>query len=505
MINNKVKNYFLLPSGCTENLGVVPWLRSCAFLFEPLFLSLLLLFVFVTRVFETIFKLPIYSLKLIISSIKIMNYKLKYYLRKTLLTLNMHFVKSIFILSINLICFQALSNSYNHILSIGEIYELNLTNFSKYSVGNSEIIKHRLSQDRRQILIKGSKKGYCELIIWKKNNKRIKHQFYVLSKQKQIAFIRNGQLATMFGLNSDIKNGILIISGEIKNIRAYKFINSISQDGLNIQIKTTLSTKVVSKIIEQVYGVFFKRGISEISCSPKSSKVICLYQKGLHPGKDWMNEIAREWKIKFIATPDLKIKNLKVGIKIIQIEKSDGSEIGFGLDHLNVGLNDIFNFSQKSILKTNRINLKQYGIDISTIARPEIIMFPGKKATIKLREEVSFQKVVSKDLISQEWKFIGLKINLKLVQNGSRYIIEYKSQFGSPNEKGGSSGSYEESSIEVIPNEAIQFFSINYSSTGKYKSQFPALSNIPLLGRLFTSKNKINGHKKIVGILMVKE
>src|SRR5690606_32260062 len=141
-----------------------PLFLFAAFLFAPE-----AFFLFLRRV----------SVIAVLEAINISQWITNYFLNLKLLNLarSLLFVKA-------LLLFPIASFAQNHqtdiIVAKGEQKELSFTHLKKLSVGNSDVISHKLIKNK--LLIKGKKIGFSDLIVWE--NSPIKFNIYVLSKQK---------------------------------------------------------------------------------------------------------------------------------------------------------------------------------------------------------------------------------------------------------------------------------------------------------------------------------
>ena len=158
----------------TLNFGVEPLFFMSFFLFTPVLAFLVFLRVSVFFDKETINSL----LRMIVNNEKN-------------LTLRTHSVKVFLVLSllVSLNSAQAMSdNSENIIIAIGEHKEIPLPSLERFTLSNTDCLTHKFIEKTKTMLIKGSKLGYPELVVWNKgknNNKKI-FRIYILTKQKQL-------------------------------------------------------------------------------------------------------------------------------------------------------------------------------------------------------------------------------------------------------------------------------------------------------------------------------
>lgn len=503
-IKNKI--YFLSSATWIANFGVEPLLRSITFLFRPCFLLVAFLFVSVLMVSEPICNLLSAIIFCYISLIFLQGLKLN--------------VKSFskIILTMFILCnavgglAQDISGQENDlIISIGEQREITIGNFDKFSVGNREIISYTHIEKSQKFLIKGKKIGFSDLIFWKKvgknnNKEKIEYRIYVISKSAQLKMAKIAELLKSAGLDIKISGTLIVASGTIITHSQYRLIKKLENDHKDkILLNCTLAKELRNKIIGLVYEKFFRETNSGISCYSEYSSIICDHDPLEPTTETLVKDLKERYYINFIpSSSKLNNKNFLAKLKIIQMEKLDGTELSFGLNKLYGSVDEVFTNGVQSLIKNNYIFLESSNINISTLAEPETVLQVNSPATIEMGSNIPFQSVSNNNLPNTSWKFAGLKVELNIKTNGNEITIEYETEITKPNDDL-ISGNKEKSAATVELGKPIKLFQICFQTNGDKKSGLPVISKIPVLGNLFASKSTQNNYKKITGFIVIEK
>jgi hypothetical protein len=497
--------FFLLSSSWIANLGVVPLFLSAAFLLAPLFLSLPVLLFLVTLVLETMLYPYLYYKRL--KGFVLQSTFVKFLAGKT------HVVKAILLIS----CIFPVANAQKSvdtsiILAIGAHKEIQLPKFTKYSLGNKDVVRHKLGASKKSILLKGIKQGFSELLIWNATGGKTIFSIYVLSKIKLMKLAHLSQLITDIKLTPNIVGPILKVQGRIIELSQYqKLHNLIKNNKEAIDANVKISASLRNKVIGLIYKEFFKFQVSDIQCQFERIKLICRASdiNNSGPNKDVLNHLKQTYFVTFINSLSQNIyKNFMVKLKLIQLEKTNGEELQIGLDHISTNLDNIFNMSLFNIMKKNKFLLSKEDIDVSTIAESESILKIDHPLSIQIGSEVPYTLSSYKDQRnSLEWKFAGIKIKLKIKNHAHKLLLEYATVFTKPSNGSQSSisGSKENSAAYIKLNQPLKLFEVKFKSRGKNIGSIPYLSKIPILGRIFQSSSNSENFKNITGILLIEE
>ena len=478
------------------NLGVVPLFFITFFLFTPVLAILFFLRVSVFFVLETIKPL----LQVIINI-------------RANLTSGTHSVKVFLGLGLllpTLTSLAAPSFEENVIISVGEHKELKLPKMQKFTLSNSDCLTHKFIEKNKTMLIKGNKVGYSELMVWEKEGEKKTFRIYILTKQKQLQILHLVQTIEAAGLQTEVAGPYILIKGELKTLNSYQLIKKLEKENKDaIQTQGALSSKLRNQIIGEVYKSLVNEYIDNFSCQDLNFNVICRYSQNHAPSKEILDELKNRYSIEFVAVKDLKDKNYRIKLKLIQLEKLDGEELNLGLDKISGNLGELFHNGLVSIIEKNQFLLNKSNLHLSTLAEPETVMKLGHPAQIDVGAEISFPVAKNRTdgvIQNTEWKFAGLRIKLELNQLGNQFQINYETEFSRPVDNDSKiSGSKEKSSLNIGLNKPIQVFQIGFKTDGANVSSLPWLGAIPLLGELFKSKSNQSNYKKITGIIVLEE
>ena len=500
--------YYLSDLICIGNLGVVPLFLLCAFLFAPAFFNLLARLPSVTFDLETIVKLLSANTFLFIKY----NHAFLYSIRRYVKT-NTFRVASTATLAISA-CYllpvtYAEDFSKNIIISKGEHHEIILKNMRKFTIGNHEIISHKLIENRKKLIIKGKKLGFTELILWESKSQKRILRIYVLSKREHLKIVHVAKSLHSLDVNADISGPLISIVGKIENIQQYNLIYKFFKLYPSIiNLQASLSKKLRNNIIAQVYKFSYEEYNDTISCSESNFLILCSFDKSIPIGLELSKFLHNNYLIQFIPiNQNKKSKNFLIKLKIIQIEKSNGEEFSLGLDGISTDLKDLFSEGPKALFNKNKLSLQKRSLLFTTIAEPQTVALINEQTEIEVGSNIPFT-TNSKDGVNvTTWKFAGLKIDLKISPHNNRYLLSYKTEFTRPiNGKNLMiSGNKEKSSALIGLNRPITLFEIGFQTNGSDKNQMPIISNIPILGAIFQSHSGHRSYKKITGVLYMEE
>lgn len=510
-----LKNYFAFGAALAfgaaskwiANFGVVPLFLLAAFLLAPAFFAFLNLLFSVTHVLETIGQL-LYNRYIrdgINSNILILyrNQKFKPYF----LPIFNPCVKGIFSF---LFLIPTLSWSSDFILSRGQSMELQLPRMEKFNIGNKDVLSYRFNENNKTLLIRGSKLGTSEILVWEKGESRpLSHQVSVISKVQEVKFLHLAQLLSALELTSKVVPPHLKVSGELKTLSQYQQYKKIqSAQEAVILDETTLASSLKKDIFAEIYQVFFSSYKDSINCQAHTSVITCFYSSSDGPLDALKKHLSGKYQIDFVEINEQKLqKNYSFKLKLIQIEQLDGEELRLGLEQLSSSLGELLHVPINRIVEKNSVLLANKKVQVSTLAEPVGIIRPQTPAEFQVGADIPYS-VTSKDGVTNtEWQFAGLKVLLKLENFGEKLKIDYETSLSRPSDQndGAISGNKNKSSLTLNLNEAIQLFQITLKTEANTTERFPFISRIPILGELFKSKSSQNNYKMITAILEVQE
>lgn len=502
--NNGDKNYF---AAWIANLGVVPLFLLVAFLFAPAFFFFLNLLFVVTHVLETIRQL--------LSRYRYNN-SLHYNFKPSFLPSKYPCVKGI--VALPAISFALLlplkinaeTLSHDLILAKGQSMELSLPSMEKFNIGNREAITYRLNEKSKKLLIRGTKLGHSEILVWNKDKTVETYQIFIISKIQEAKFLHLAEITSQLGLDSKIVIPHVRVSGILKNHTQYFDYKKILEQNKEILLdEVQLSSELKNKIFASVYTAFFDDYKESINCNSEFSEISCFYPENEAPSEFLKKFITEKYKINLIQKNNQQLKkNYSLKIKLIQLEQLDGEDLRLGLEQVSASLADFFSTSLEKIVQKNQVLLAQTKVRMSTLAEPQTLIRPLTPAEMQIGAEIPFKKVNGHNP-NTEWKFAGLKIKILLENYGEKIKINYETELTQPtNDINGAtsiSGNKEKSSVIIPLKAAIKIFQLSLRTEGKSTEQMPFLNAIPLLGELFKSKSMQNNYKTITGIIEVTE
>lgn len=470
-----------------SNLGVVPLFLLAAFLLAPI-----AFFLFLRRV----------SVIAVLEAINISQWITNYFLNLKLLNLarSILFVKALLILPAASL---AQNQQTDIILAKGEQKELSFSHLKKLSVGNGEVISHKLIKNK--LLIKGKRIGFSDLIVW--DHTPLKYNIYVLSKQKYLKTIQLADALRNLSLQIDIKGPMITAEGEISDFGDYLYLHKIKRQFKDqVFFKVRLESSLRNFIVAQVYKTLYRSGFSKVNCQVEWLDITCSFEGG-HNQKV-LEKLKSSYAVHLMEQDSsLAQKNYRLKMKIIQVESLDGREIRLGLDKLSASVSDLFDFGIRKLIDDNHLLLSESRVDLSTLAEPEMIINLNHPQLIEIGSQIPYQNISTQHanvIAPIDWRFAGLKIITNVSANYGKLMVRYSSEFSRPSGSG-ISGSKEESSVILTPGESIQIFQIGYKTTSLAKDSIPYLSQVPILKHLFTSKSNSETYKNIYGFIQLEE
>lgn len=468
------------------NLGVVPWLRSLAFLLAPICPRLLVRLLYVTRFFET----------------------MSCYLLLLLGTYNVQ-GKTPPVKSPPLI------------LAPGEHGEISIEHRETFTVGNPKIISYRYGHRLKRLLLKGKAAGFTEVVIWNPKDTpphRRVYPVYVLppiSSKDRASLLPIGQLLQSLGLSVEWVRTILVAQGTLEDEDSYRILKKLQEaHGPHLHLKGGLAPRLRNHIIGEVYYYLFQENIEEVQCHHQNFDILCHYPQSHPPGTQVAAYLKEHWGVTLMALEGgLARGNLVAEVKIIQMERLDGKQWGWGLDSLAGSFDGLFTGGVEAFIRKHQLFLQAQRVHVSTLAEPELILRPGKVVEISVGAEIPFKSGAGPEVTPQisttQWKFAGLKVKLQAKRIGRGvFELDYQTQFTRPQHTSGASGaiggSKEQSTVALALGRPLQLFQIGLQTTGKNTTGIPLIQDIPLLGHLFQSKSKQDNYKKITGIIVLR-
>ena len=421
-----------------ENLGVVPLFLFSAFLFEPIFLSLFLLLFLVTAVFDTIFSLLSYH-----NRDRENDLSLTTLLNLSYLPIDKLNVKILFILG-NLYLTppsaQAVLKknhlSHNILISIGEHREIPTSNLQNFTVGNKDIISYKVSHILRNILIKGKKLGFTELVTWDDRGKQT-FKIYVLSKKTHLKLLRIAETLHSINLKTELRGPLILANGTLFNFDHFRLIHRLSKKHPDsFFFKGSLSKSLKKVLKGKILKALSLEAEESLKCEAKGFKFLCLYPFDSALSKQEIKRVSKYFNVSLIAKKRDSFKNYLIKIKLLNLEKQDGSEFGAGLEGISGNLIDLYKSNFNKLLVQQNFYFKGRNLNLTILAEPESIIQTYSPLKIKVGSEIPIQKVRLEKNITiphkYNWKFTGLDLKLTLKPHIKGFLIDYNIKFSSP-------------------------------------------------------------------------
>ncbi|MEI8347573.1 MAG: hypothetical protein WCG27_08895 [Pseudomonadota bacterium] len=483
------------------NLGVVPLLRSFFLRLAPDRHFLRFLLTSVAHVLETICPNLFFN-KTKLSSVNLLGPRPSV---KILLWGFLHCANFYTVLA------QEPDPAHTIILATGEHWELMVPELQKYTIGNHDIVVHRFDSLKKQLLLKGNKLGHTEMVIWKQRGAKERYQIYVLTKQKQMSLLHLAETIKNLGLSVDVTGAIAIVSGTVDQFTDFQLLKKLKKmNPDNVHFKASLSPRLRNQMIGEIYKILFDDFIDDIRCTDQELTLYCSYVPSNAPEAKMIDYLQKHYGVVWIPRQKHeKGKNYRLRLKLFQLEQLTGEEIRLGLEQISGDLGEFFYPNGAlNVLKRNKVLLSSQNLNFSTLAEPEILIRLDNPADIQLGSEIPYTARVGgqNSDVATSWKFVGLKINVKLTPIGEKLQVSYQTELSSPGGADGKvQGGKQSSTATVEINRPLELFQIGLRAIGESSEALPWISKIPILGELFKSKSNHQNYKKISAILLLED
>lgn len=480
-------NYFL--SGCTENLGVLPLLLFSAFLLDPAFLALSFLLILVIVVLDDIF------LSFRLTILNLLNY-----LNLEFLTKVQAFVKGLFLFS--LLGFSSLSLSaenFDHIiLSRGEQREVKTEKFSKFSLGNPEVISVH-SDNKNALLIKAKAIGFSDIALW--TNKGIKKiNIFVVGKSQYLKNIQSTQDFTSLGLKLEFQGKNFVVKGEIETLNdwnRYKEIKSSSKTLSDI----TISDELKKSTIVSIYEELLKEGVSYIDCHLYQDTLECEYS-GTPLPDFYVKKLLAKYPLNLHHNPKARLsQNFRLRFKIVQIEHYTKKSLNLGLNKVATTLRTLLQGSVMDMVGNNQSLFSGFNGNYELLSEPSQLITMGEKNLLEIGSEIPYVVSTMAGNDSTNWKFAGIRVETILSEKFQKYTLKYDTTLTRPSQDSSISGSKESSLIYLNESEFVEIFELNFKTNSIEDEHMPLLGEIPILKHLFSSNGRGETYKQIIGFV----
>lgn len=512
-----MKNYLSAFSRWIANLGVVPLLLFAAFLLFPDFAFLLSLLFFVTLVLETISQLLYAQINRWCNYSRPVWHVLKFNNRKKLQTFRFIVKAPLYLSLLFAVSHQTLSREpqlFQRViddklkrlhLTKGEVIQLSLKGFQKYTIGNKEILTAKKIKAENSLLLKGASLGQTDLYLWKKGEEFPQRvEIIVFNKRHKLPLKRIAAEIEKQGLEIELIGERVRPKGKLNSEEQYTSLLELNQaypKSINLE-RLDLSPELKREKFKKLLLRLSDYNLHSIDCRPEKILFRCLVsqevQKKLSP-------LRKEFFIEFPTEGIFTLgKQYRVTLTLHQFENSKGQAFEFGLQKVEGSLNNLLLNDPLALIKENQISLKENRFKSQTLARP---ILKGKLNTpmkVRIGQEINFLQSVSNGVATQSWRFAGLGIDLSLLPHSDQLHVKFKTNLSQPSENGIAINS-QQSELLVELNKEHILFDIGFNVNHNRKTAIPYLSQIPIFGSLFQGKASEKSFKKILCVIKVEE
>ncbi len=296
---------------------------------------------------------------------------------------------------------------------------------------------------------------------------------------------------------------IICLKGQLSTLKEFKKIISLMKEN-NSYVYLGLEASPSLKLeIEKWYQDYFR----ENGLSPHKVTFS-------HPWKSFSNTTDQFNKLKFqmekIGLYHIEDKNkleisdnLRVEIKVVEIKKSLIRTLGikwpdsYSASVLNLTAAGVNEFDLL-------LNASERSGDMNVLASPNLMCKSGKEATFFAGGEFPI-KAVGERFSSVTWKQYGINLKIKpQIDSIGQISLEIESEISSLDTSNALDGipalhSHKVSShFDLLKSQTIVLSGLIKNETGLSSDGLPYLSEIPILGRLFSSKDYLENKTELI-------
>lgn len=487
------------------NLGVVPLFLFSALRFDPADLAFAFLLLLVTAVLETILPLLYQSTK----NLKISNSSK--YLHGSGLNVKRLILSSVLLSGFSLSGLaEELSPSKNKedlVMAIGEHRQFTPSQVHHFALTNRQVLTPTFSP-KKGLIIRAKSQGFSELILWDPQGLKKVYAVNIINKRDQQQMLNVIGEAESLGLRALQNASGISFYGHVFELKNYQRLVYLKKKFPELELDIELSKELKHILLEKTYQLFYEQFIDQAKCIFEQHILACQIPPGHPEIKKIRSSLEKNYLITFREIVPIPLgQNLKIKLKIIQIERSDGREINLGLNQLNARLEDVFYHGIAPLIEKNQIMLRQYDAKIETLAEPQLILQLDQEAKITLGAEMPYpQHSDTGNVISTQWKFSGLQVTLKCQHVNGKLILTYQTELSATatSSSGAIAGNSQLSQASIELDRPLELFDVALKGDELRQQSIPLLGDIPFLGKIFSSHELVTVNKRIIALAEVK-
>ncbi|MCO5143770.1 MAG: type II and III secretion system protein [Oligoflexia bacterium] len=401
-------------------------------------------------------------------------------------------------------------------LAIGEQISFKISAGSRFSVGNSEIIRAKTSFNEKNepiLLVKAKSQGYSDLIVFEANAKgsqQKNYSFRVVTKKEAASF---QELPQALDPEKNLKwkkvGGVLVPTGLIFSLEQWNALQSEREKNKNLQLNH-ISLHPLERLRAESE---IKQAFKELKLDDLETLAFrdLLYIKGRVSSKEEL-EMVQEVVKKIFSTVKFEIKighskkkNARYEAKIFEVLKGESERLGIQWDSLS-GPNILIskNLSKIDLGLSGLIDFMEKRGTAKLISKPSLLLTESGKAELRVGGEIPIT-IKSKDKQSTDWKYYGIQMKITssdYSSKGVRANIEIQtSSLDSENSLEGIPAirtSSMKSEIDLSFGSSVILTGLIEQSNREMISGIPFFSKIPILGSLFQSSEFRNNRSELL-------
>lgn len=388
-------------------------------------------------------------------------------------------------------------------LSIGEYRKLPTNGLANYATSNKELVSIKHYAAKASLIVRAKHQGFSSLKVWSKDGSVLEYNIFIHTKI-QASKIRMTRLKLeRIGLKTSIIDSTISACGDLNKLKDIKHLHNILKNKdstIEIDNQVRLSNQLQKEIANMIYGKLLQKKITTAFCKFEQIPIKCKIPKSNFDLKSltdyWLSEIPLE----LIQTDETDLlPNFKLKTRLILLESASSEVMSLGLDKISSKFYSLIKNDLNAFIGNNLIFFGDKSIKLSSIATPEILTRVNHKGEISIGSEIPFTQKTNDDY-STNWKFAGLKILTKVEKENDQFFLNIETELSRPVSSSNTStisSNKTKSRIQININESLKIVDIGHQGIQTEDNSLPYLSEIPILGKLFSSTSEIESFKNI--------
>lgn len=405
------------------------------------------------------------------------------------------------------------------VLAIGEQTSVKISRGARFSVGNKAVLSVRattLREGEYALLIKAKAQGYSDILVFEQNRKQ-RLKFRVVTKRAQG---KTAHIQDLLKNPSSVRvmpNGSQqIIVGENLQADDFTTLQKISASSKNkVTSRLSISAKARDELQRKIRWNLVLANLPHIAVEAIGSQIWLTGDANSQKEKQKALAIAREIFPSVedqIESPFDQQKKLSIRLRILEVMKQGTHDIGMKWNNFIPGLIDI----QKQLTKANYsftagLNFLMRNGYVRVLSEPEVRLNTKGKSNLSVGGEIP---IVTKTRRSRSvtWKKFGMQFDVEALGEANKvFRLKIKVGVSSLDFSQALDGlpaikfNQLDTIVDLQDGQSIFLSGLMQKNRSESVDKVPLLADIPLLGKLFQSKEFREYKSELVIALTVEQ